>query len=88
MGILSLRLPESLHKQVRELASREGISIDQFIATAVAEKVSALMTEKYFAARAARGDRASYDAALAQVPDVPPEEQDRAPGCGSREDLL
>jgi predicted HicB family RNase H-like nuclease len=31
MGILSLRLPESLHKQVRELVTREGISIDQFI---------------------------------------------------------
>ncbi len=82
MTTLSLRLPESLHKQVRELASREGISIDQFIATAVAEKMSALMTEDYLAARAARADRSRYDAALAQVPDAPPEEQDRAPGWG------
>lgn len=82
MGILSIRLPETLHKQVRELASREGISIDQFIATAVAEKVSALMTEDYLAARAARGDRSRYDAALAQVPDALPEERDRAPGRG------
>ena len=80
MSTLSLRLPESLHKRVRELASREGISIDQFIATAVAEKMSALMTEDYLAARAARGNRAGYDAALAQVPDTPPEEGDRPPG--------
>ena len=39
MGILSVRLPDSLHKGVRELAEREGISINQFIATAVAEKL-------------------------------------------------
>jgi hypothetical protein len=44
--------------------------------------MSALMTEDYLAARAARADRSRYDAALAQVPDAPPEEQDRAPGWG------
>ena len=47
MSTLSLRLPDSLHKGVKELASREGISINQFVATAVAEKMSALMTEEY-----------------------------------------
>ena len=40
MSTISLRLPESLHKQVRELAKKEGISINQFLATAVAEKMS------------------------------------------------
>jgi hypothetical protein len=82
MSTLSLRLPESLHKQLRELASREGISVDQFIATAVAEKMSALMTEDYLISRATRGDRSRYDAALAQVPGAPPEERDRIPGWG------
>lgn len=77
MSTLSLRLPESLHKGVRELASREGISINQFIATAVAEKMAALMTEDYLGERARRGSRAKYEAALAQVPDVEPEEYDR-----------
>jgi hypothetical protein len=77
MTTLSLRLPESLHKGVRDLASREGISINQFVATAVAEKMSALMTEEYLQERARRGSRAKYDAALTQVPDVEPEEQDR-----------
>ena len=46
MGILSVRLPESLHQGVRELAQREGISINQFIATAVAEKLATLMSFK------------------------------------------
>jgi hypothetical protein len=77
MSSLSLRLPDSLHKGVRELASREGISINQFIATAVAEKMAALMTEDYLGERARRGSRAKYEAALAQVPDAEPAEYDQ-----------
>ncbi|HYH78292.1 MAG TPA: toxin-antitoxin system HicB family antitoxin [Longimicrobium sp.] len=77
MSSLSLRLPDSLHKGVRELASREGISINQFIATAVAEKMAALMTEDYLGERARRGSRAKYEAALAQVPDAEPADYDR-----------
>lgn len=77
MSVLSLRLPDSLHRQVKELASREGISINQFVATAVAEKMSALMTEDYLRERASRGSRAKYEAALSQVPDVEPEARDR-----------
>jgi hypothetical protein len=57
MSTLSLRLPESLHKHVKELASREGVSINQFIATAGAEKMSALMAEDYLRERAAREPR-------------------------------
>lgn len=77
MSTLSLRLPDSLHKGVKELAAREGISINQFVATAVAEKMAALMTEDYLRERAARGSREAYDAALARVADVEPDEHDR-----------
>jgi predicted transcriptional regulator len=77
MSALSLRLPASLHKRLKELASIEGISINQFIATAVAEKMAAIMTEDYLQARAGRGSRTKYEVALAQVPDVEPEEHDR-----------
>jgi len=62
---------------VRELAEREGISINQFIATAVAEKLAALMTEEYLEGRAQHGSRAKYKTALARVPDVEPEAYDR-----------
>ena len=77
MSTLSLRLPESLHKQVKELAREEGISINQFVATAVAEKMSALLTEEYLNVRARRGSRERYEAALAAVPDVEPDEWDK-----------
>lgn len=77
MSTLSLRLPDSLHKRVKELAAQEGISLNQFIATAVAEKMAALVTEDYLQERARRGSRAKYDAALAQVPDAEPDEHDR-----------
>ena len=56
MSTLSLRLPNSLHERARELAEREGISINQLIATALAEKRSALMTEEYLEVRARRGE--------------------------------
>lgn len=77
MSTLSLRLPNSLHKQIRELAKREGISINQLITTAVAEKMSALMTVEYLEERAARGSREAFEEVLAKVPDVPPDEEDR-----------
>ena len=56
MSTLSLRLPESLHQRLRELAERDDISINQFIATAVAEKAAALLTVEYLETR---GQRAS-----------------------------
>lgn len=72
MGMMSLRLPDSLHRQIRELAAKESISINQFIATAVAEKMSALLTEDYLAERATRANATAFDRILARVPDVPP----------------
>lgn len=76
MSTISLRLPESLHMKVRELAKAEDISINQFITTAVAEKMSALMTVDYLRERGALGDRAAYDGVLARVRDVEPDEGD------------
>lgn len=79
MSALSLRLPESLHRKLGEVAEREGISINQLINSAVAEKMAALMTEEYLEARAKRGSRRKFAAALAKVPDVEPEPADRIP---------
>ncbi len=70
MSAISLRLSESLHRQVRKIAEREGISINQLISTAVAEKLSALMAEEYLAERAARGSRQKFNRALKKVRDV------------------
>jgi hypothetical protein len=79
MSNLNVQLPDSLYKNLQALASQDGISIDQFIATAVAEKLSALMTETYLEDLAKRGSRQKYDAVLAKVPDVEPELYDELP---------
>jgi predicted transcriptional regulator len=84
MSTLSLRLPESLHKRLADLAEREGISINQLIATAVAEKMAALDTEQVLEARAKRGSRPRFLAALARVPDAAPVPGDELPGARPR----
>ena len=76
MSAMSLRLPESLHKAVREIATRENILIIQFVTLALAEKHSILMTQEYLEKRAKRAERGKFDAALRKVADVGPEEQD------------
>ena len=68
MSTLSLRLPDSLHRKVKELAEQDDISINQFIATAVAEKMAALLTLDYLAERAQGGSRAAFDRVLAKIP--------------------
>lgn len=70
MSTLSLRLPDSLHEKVRELAAQDDVSINQFIATAVAEKLSAILTREYLETRARRGSRAAFERVLAKVPDA------------------
>jgi hypothetical protein len=77
MGIISLRLPDSLHEKARELAEKEKISLNQLITLALAEKISALATEEYLRSRASRGDKGKFERALAKVADVDPDEQDR-----------
>jgi predicted transcriptional regulator len=77
MSAVSIELPESLHKQVQELAEQEGITLEYFVALAVAEKMASLRTVEYLRERAARGSREKYDAVLAKVSDVEPEEYDR-----------
>ena len=76
MSTMSLRLPESLHEKLREVAERDGISMNQFITTALAEKLSALLTEEYIEARGARGSREQLEAILDRTPDVAPDEGD------------
>ena len=75
MSTLSVRLPNSLHRHLRELAAREGVSMNQLISSAVGEKLAALMTEDYLG-RGARGSRRAYEAVLRRVPAVAPEGQD------------
>jgi hypothetical protein len=77
MSALSIRLPDSLHQLAKNIAKQDQVSMNQFIASAVAEKVSALATEQYLNERAARASAEKFKAALAQVPSTEPEPFDR-----------
>lgn len=67
MSTVSLRLPNFLHKEVKEISKEEGISINQFISTALAEKMSALRTQEYLERRALKGNRDKFDHALLKI---------------------
>ena len=67
MSALSLRLPESIHRHIREIAKKGGVSINQFILSAVSEKISALMTEDYLKSRAKRAKKEDFRKILAKV---------------------
>jgi hypothetical protein len=77
MSTLSVRLPDSIHREVRELAKEDGVSINQFISLALAEKVSSLRTVEFLKQRAARGSSAHMLSILDAAPDVEPEENDK-----------
>ena len=77
MSTLSLRLPDSLHRHIKEIAQREGVSINQLISTAVAEKMSALFTEDYLENRAKKGSRTKFRKILKKVPDRKPIPEDK-----------
>ena len=77
MSAISVRLPNSLQKNLKQLAAQEGISINQLIASAVAEKVSALMTQDYLKTRASQASEAGFEALLQNISNIEPEAQDR-----------
>lgn len=77
MSTINLRLPNSLHKKAQEIAVRDNISMNQFIATALAEKISAYMTESYLQERAERAGALPLQAILDKVGDSEPTIEDK-----------
>jgi hypothetical protein len=59
-----LRLPKSLKEEVARVAKQDGTSINQFIAIAVAEKISALETESFFLKRSKNADLDAFASIL------------------------
>jgi hypothetical protein len=76
MSQVNVQIPDSLYAAASQLASRDQISLDQFIALALAEKISSLSTEELLASRRQRGDSKKFAEVLAKVPDSPPEAGD------------
>lgn len=75
--VTEISIPDSLLKQIKELTEREGITVEQFINSAAAEKASAWMTLDYLRERAKRGSREKFLEIMERVPDVEPDEEDR-----------
>ena len=74
-----LRLPRSLKQAVERLSKEDGTSINQFVATAVAEKVSALQTAHFFQDRKARADFKAFDKIMRRKGGQRPREGDAIP---------
>lgn len=79
MTTLSIRLPDSLHRAIKEMASKDGYSMNQFLLTAAAEKLSALATVDYLRERAEQANLKDFDKLLAMVPDQKPDAGDELP---------
>lgn len=71
MTALTVPLPNSVHQKIKELAARDDISVNQFIASAAAEKMASALTLDYLKAEAAKGKRADFDRYMGLVPDAP-----------------
>ena len=78
-----LRLPRSLKEAVVRLSKEDGTSINQFVATAVAEKVSALQTARFFQDRRARADFKAFDRIMKRRGGKPPRQGDELPAARS-----
>jgi len=74
-----LRLPRSLKEAVERISKQEGTSINQFVATAVAEKVSAMQTARFFQDRKARADFKAFDRIMKRRGGKPPRAGDELP---------
>ena len=79
MATLSIRVPDSLHRAIKELATKEGYSMNQFLITAAAEKLSSLNTVDYLRTRAERADLKDFDRIMKIVPSGPPDPGDELP---------
>ncbi len=79
MSALTIRLPNSVHESIKALARKDGISVNQFIASAAAEKMASFQTLDYLRREAALGSRADFDRFMRAVPDTEPDGTDALP---------
>ena len=77
MSAISLRLPNSLHNRVRILSKEDDVSINQFVAIAVAEKISALDTEEYLSTRAKSASKNKFKKAISMISHAEPADYDK-----------
>jgi hypothetical protein len=72
MSAITIRIPDSLHQNLKRLAQSDGISANQFIASAAAEKMASMMTLEFLRSEGALANRSEFEHFLSAVPDTPP----------------
>jgi len=77
MTAITIRLPNSVHQKIKELAARDDVSVNQFIASAASEKMASVLTLDFLKAEAAKGKRSDFDHYLSMVADVPAQVGDK-----------
>lgn len=77
MSALNLRLPNSIHRHIKEIAQKDGVSINSFINSAVSEKISAITTDDYISKRAQKSTKGTFKKVLSKVPSRNPLPEDR-----------
>ncbi|MEE4358599.1 MAG: hypothetical protein V2I97_19180 [Desulfococcaceae bacterium] len=77
MSLITVDLPESLYVKISQLSESEGISANQFLVLAAAEKMSAILTENYLEKEARKGRREDFEKVMKAVPHAEPDEYDR-----------
>jgi uncharacterized protein (DUF1778 family) len=73
-----LRLPRSIKDAVAEASKLDGTSINQFVATAVAEKLAVMRTASFFSERRNRARMKTFDAIMKRKGGQPPRAGDEA----------
>ena len=73
---INLRLPRSILAGIEKLSKQDGISINQFVSIAAAEKLAIMQAETYFAERIAKVDMAAFDRLMQRGGGEPPREGD------------
>lgn len=79
MKSIQVRLPDTIHRRVKQLAADEGVSLNQFIVTSVSNEVVRQETRDFFRGVASQFDPAAFAEALGAIPDSPPAPGDRMP---------
>lgn len=77
MTAITIRLPNSVHQKIKELAARDDVSVNQFIASAASEKMASVLTLDFLRAEAAKGKRSDFEHYLSRVPNVPAQDGDK-----------
>lgn len=77
MTTINTKVPDAIFRQAKKIAEREEISLDEFVALALASQISSWNIGKSFAERAENGDWEKAREILAKVPDVEAEDFDK-----------